>query len=202
MAIEPVRIPTRAASEPATLAGRPMDVAAFARAFDSDLPRIYAFVARRISDRAAAEELTTRVFERALGAVRSRELDRAEIGAFLYRVAANAVVDHARRARRSIPDRVRAIDLDQGADRLDAEAISDEAAVRAFAAAIDRDALRRALVDLDEQHRRVILLKYFDGLSPDELGAALGTSPAAFQERLATAMEVLRSAIAEESDAS
>lgn len=201
MAIEPVRIPTSAASEPASFPRRPMNTAAFVRAFDADLPRIYAFVARRIDDRAAAEELTTRVFERALGAVLRNELDRAEVGAFLYRVAANAVVDHARRARRSIPDHIRASDLDEGTDRVDAEAISDEAAVRAFAAAIDRDALRRALIDLDEKDRRVILLKYFDGLSPEDLGAALGTSPAAFQERLEAAMGALRSAIAERSDA-
>jgi RNA polymerase sigma-70 factor (ECF subfamily) len=201
MAIEPVRIPTRAASEPATLPRRPMDLAAFAKAFDADLLRIYAFVARRIDDRSAAEELTTRVFERALGAVQRSELERADVGAFLYRVAANAIVDHARRARRSIPTRVRASDMDQGTDRVDAEAISDEAAVRGFSAAIDRAALRRALVDLREHDRRVILLKYFDGLAPDELGAALGASPAAFQEQLEAAMEALRSALAEGTDA-
>jgi RNA polymerase sigma-70 factor (ECF subfamily) len=178
-----------------------MDVAAFAKLFDAELPKIYAYVARRIDDRSAAEELTTRVFERTLGAVQRNELEVGEIGAFLYRVAANAVVDHARRARRSIPDRMRASDFDQGTDRLDVEAISDEAAVRWFSSAIDRDALRRALVDLDERARRVILLKYFDGLEPDELGAALGASPTAFEVQLEAAMEALRSALAEGPDA-
>jgi len=47
-----------------------VDPLAPARLFDEYLPRVYAFVARRVEDRAAAEELTAATMQRALQAVR------------------------------------------------------------------------------------------------------------------------------------
>ena len=195
MVIEPVGIPTEApTSEPDRL-GAPMDAAAFGALYDDYLPRIYAFIARRLDDRSAAEELAAATFERALRAVREGDLPSHLISGFLYRVAANAVVDHARRARRSIPPDVRASDFDTGDDRIDAEAISDEAAARAFASAVDRDRLRRALDRLPEVDRRVILLNYFDGLEPAELCVTLGCNPSEAALKLHRALRALRAAL-------
>ena len=180
------------AREQVLVAGARADAAAFGELYDFYLPRIYAFVARRVEDRAVAEDLTATTFERALGAVRRADFQNASFGGFLYRVAANAVIDHARRNRRTIPLGVRASDLDEGDDRDIAESIGDEAATRAFAAAIDRDTLRRAMVRLPDAHRRVIVLKYFDGLEIDELCAALGCSRATFAVKLHRALRALR----------
>lgn len=183
------------AREQALVAGARADVAAFGELYDFYLPRIYGFIARRVEDRSVAEDLTATTFERALGAVRRDDFRNASFGGFLYRVAANAVIDHARRDRRTIPLGVRASDLDQDDDRAAAESIGDEAASRAFAAAIDRDTLRRAMLDLPEAHRRVIVLKYFDGLEVDELCAALGCSRQTFAVKLHRALRALRGAM-------
>ena len=83
------------------------------------------FVARRVEDRTVAEDLTAATFQRALGVVRGADFGNASFGGFLYRVAASAVVDHARRARRAIPSGVRASDLDEGGDAKAAETIGD-----------------------------------------------------------------------------
>ena len=174
------------------------DPAAFGELYDFYLPRIYGYVARRIEDRAMAEDLTATTFERALGAVRGDDFRNASFGGFRYRVAANAVVDHVRRERRTIPLGMRASDLDDDGDRSGAEAVSDESAARAFAAAVDRDTLRRGIVGLPEAHRRVILLKYFDGLDVDELCAALGCSRETFAVKLHRALRALRAAISRE----
>lgn len=198
MAIEPIGTRIEAASEHAPEPGAVLDAAAFGPLYDSYLPRIYAFIARRVEERSVAEELTAATLDRALSAVRQRDLPRSSIGAFLYRVAANAVVDHARRARRPIPPGVRASDFDTGDDRIDAEAISDEAATRAFASAIDGEALRRALWELPEPDRRVVLLNYFDGLEPDALCAALGGNPTEVALKLHRALRALRAAMRQE----
>ena len=173
------------------------DPAAFGELYDFYLPRIYAYVARRIEDRSMAEDLTATTFERALGAVRG-DFRNASFGGFLYRVATNAVVDHVRRERKTIPLGVRARDHDTDDDRDAAETISDESATRAFAAAIDRDTLRRAIGRMPEVHRRVILLKYFDGLELDELCAALGCSRQTFAVKLHRALRALRAAAGQE----
>lgn len=186
------------AREQVLVARARVDPRAFGELYDEYLPRIYAWIARRVEDRAAAEELTAATFGRALAAVRSDELTGAALSGFLYRVAASAVVDHARRSRRAIPAEVRARDLDEGDDRRVAEAIGTDAASRAFAAAIDRDVLRRALQTIPEGSRRVLLLRYFDGLEVDEARAALNSTRQALAVRLHRALRILRGALEQE----
>jgi RNA polymerase sigma-70 factor (ECF subfamily) len=171
------------------------DAAAFGELYDFYLPRIYGFVARRVADRAAAEDLTAMTFERALATVRRGDFRNEAFGGWLYRVASNAVVDHVRRGRRTIP-----LSPDRpGADEGEGEArLGDDAATAAFAAALDRDVLRRALLRLAEPHRRLIVLRYFDGLDTDELCAALGCSRPTFAVKLHRALRALRAAVAEE----
>jgi RNA polymerase sigma-70 factor (ECF subfamily) len=171
------------------------DAAAFGELYDFYLPRIYGFVARRVADRAAAEDLTAMTFERALATVRRGDFRNEAFGGWLYRVASNAVVDHVRRGRRTIP-----LSPDRpGADEGEGDArLGDDAATAAFAAALDRDVLRRALLRLAEPHRRLIVLRYFDGLDTDELCAALGCSRPTFAVKLHRALRALRAAVAEE----
>jgi RNA polymerase sigma-70 factor (ECF subfamily) len=197
MAIDANGSRMESAREQALVAGARADAAAFGELYDYYLPRIYAFVARRVEDRAVAEDLTSTTFERALGAIRRDDFRNASFGGFLYRVAANAVVDHARRARHTIPLGVRAGDLGDEDAPL-ADWLADETAARAFAAAIDRDVLRRALLRLADAHRRVILLKYFDGLELDELCAALACSRSTLAVKLHRALRALRSAMDQE----
>jgi RNA polymerase sigma-70 factor (ECF subfamily) len=169
-----------------------LDVAAFDAFFEEHLERVYGFVARRIEARSSAEELTTVVFERAVEAARSGSIDPASLGAFTLQVAASALVDHARRARRPIPPGLRARDLDEGNDRAEAEALSDEAAIRVFSIAIDGDLLRRALLALPEDHQRAIMLRYLDGLAPTEIATLLGCSIADVSLRVNRALRALR----------
>jgi RNA polymerase sigma-70 factor (ECF subfamily) len=198
MAIQPLGTRSQTAGDEAGPADMPFDAATFGALYDRYLPNIYAFIGRRVEERSVAEAITASTFERALLAAQRRDLPDALIGVFLYRVAANAVVDHARRARRQIPPEVRASDLDEGDDRIQAEAISDAAAARAFGSAVDGEYLRRALVRIPEGDRRVILLSYFDGLEPDELAAALGCNRAEVGLKLHRALRVLRTAVTEE----
>jgi RNA polymerase sigma factor (sigma-70 family) len=179
----------------AHVAGTPADVAALGRLVDRFLPPIYAFVARRVDDRTTAENLTATTLERGFVALVAGDVDSESLGGFLHRVAATAVVDEARRGRRAIPRTVRASDLDLGNDRAIAESIADEAATRAFAASIDGDRLRRALIRLPDAHRRVLLLKYFDGLAPDEMCAALACSRATLDANLQLALQELRAVL-------
>jgi RNA polymerase sigma-70 factor (ECF subfamily) len=173
------------------------EAAPLARWFDAHLPQVYAYVARRVEDRSAAEELTTSIMDRAAQALRAGELELAGLEPFVLRVASSAVADHARRARRSLPPGVRATDFDQGGDRVAAEAAGDEVAMRSFAGAVDADALRRTLGKLADVDRRVILLRYLDGLDGAALAAALGCSEDAVALRLHRALRAFRAIRAE-----
>jgi RNA polymerase sigma-70 factor, ECF subfamily len=173
-----------------------VDPHAFGQLYDFYEPRIHAFVARRLGDRAAAEDVTAMTFERALAAVRGDQFRNQAFGAWLYRVAANALVDHVRRSRRSVPFGRRATGDD--ADEGFASTIGDDRAERALAAALDRDEVRRALRSVSAQHRRLLVLRYLDGLGTDELCAILECSPATLAVRHHRALAAVRSSLARE----
>ena len=188
MALEPTQQPPAA-----------LDRATFVRQLDACLPSVYAYVASRTHDRAAAEEITATTFRRATEVARDEALDAEAFASFAFRVAATAVVDHARRSRGGYPHGVRSADFDRATDpRGSAQAMTDEVAARAFAAAIDRRALRRAIQRLPDSERRLILLRYLDGLSLDEQCAALGWSRETLTRRVHAALRSLHAALVEE----
>jgi RNA polymerase sigma-70 factor (ECF subfamily) len=76
--------------------------------------------------------------------------------------------------------------------------VGDERAARAFTEALDRDQLRRALARLPDQHRQVIVLKFYDDLDLDEACAVLGCSRATFAVKLHRALRALRASLAQE----
>jgi RNA polymerase sigma-70 factor (ECF subfamily) len=145
------------------------DGAAFGELYDFYLPRIYAFIHRRVRDRSVAEDLTATTLERALQAVRRNDFRNGSFGGWLYRVASNVIVDHVRHDRRLVP-------LDgHRSDGFSSREVQDPAA-DAFVASIERDELRRALERLPENHRRVLVLRFFDDLDAEEMCAVLGCS--------------------------
>jgi RNA polymerase sigma-70 factor, ECF subfamily len=174
------------------------DPAAFGELYDFYLPRIFAFVARRIRDRATAEDVTAVTFERALAVVRRDDFRNEAFGGWLYRVASNAIVDQARRDRRAVPLGTRASDF--GSDAADAasDEPGDEAAAAAFAAAIDRDLLRRGLRAVPAQHRQVLVLRFLDGLETAELASVLGCTRSTAAVRVHRALRALRETMARE----
>lgn len=170
----------------------------FGRLCEEEIPRIHAFVARRVADRTAVEEITTAVFDRALAVLRDGSVAPEALTTFLSRVAASAVLDHARRERQAIPRGARAADFDHPGDRERAQQVGDERATRAFAASLDREALRRAVADLPADHQRAVILRYFDGLAGDELAAVLGCEPEAVTVQIHRALRSLRGSMERE----
>jgi RNA polymerase sigma-70 factor (ECF subfamily) len=164
------------------------DAAAFAELYDFYMPRVYGFVYRRVQDRCVAEDITSMTFQRALENIRKPDFRNECFGGWLYRVASNAVVDHVRRDRRFV-----AIGDPESMGEPNAVAID------ALAAALDRDQLRRALLNLSNGHREVLLLRFYDDMDTPEICTVLGCSRETFAVRLHRALRALRLALAKES---
>src|SRR5215471_19585598 len=69
----------------------------FGELYDLHFERVYAFVSRRVRERDRAEDLTSETFYRALAGLKSFEYRGAPFAAWLMRIAANVVFDHAKR---------------------------------------------------------------------------------------------------------
>src|SRR5579864_6382049 len=76
------------------------DPARFADLYEIFFDRVYAYIARRVNDRADAEDLTSAVFHDALANLRRFEWRGAPFAAWLYRIAANAIADRSERLAR------------------------------------------------------------------------------------------------------
>ncbi len=73
------------------------DPARFAELYELYFTRVYAYIARRTGDRDAAEDLTSEVFHSALANLPKFEWRGAPFGAWLFRIASNAIADRWKR---------------------------------------------------------------------------------------------------------
>lgn len=153
------------------------DPAKFGDLYEAYFDQIYSFIARRVSDRATAEDLTSDVFHKALANLRSYEWRGAPFGAWLIRIAANAVVDQSKRAAREAPARD---DLPEPGARPDVEG------------AENRALLFRLVNQLPNDQRRVILERFVDETSIREIAGRLGRSEGAVKQLQLRALEKLR----------
>src|SRR6185436_1236119 len=76
------------------------DRAHFADVYERYFELVYAYVARRLRDRAATEDLTSEVFRKALANIQRFKWTGAPFGAWLLRIAANLIADRAKRDAR------------------------------------------------------------------------------------------------------
>ena len=76
------------------------DPSRFAELYERNFHRVYAYIARRVGERACAEDLTSQVFHEALAGIGKFEWRGAPFGAWLLKIASRMVADHWKRAGR------------------------------------------------------------------------------------------------------
>ena len=139
------------------------DPGAFGRLFDEYHEPVYRFIANRVNRPSDAEDLTQLVFVKALEALPRYEVRGVPFGGWLFRLARNTIIDHAR-------TRHDHAELNAAADRATDEAGPDEVTLLRQ----DLDAVARALADLTDEQREAIELRFFAGLSAREAAEAMG----------------------------
>ena len=133
------------------------DPARFAALYDAHFAQIYAFVMRRVRDRAAAEDVTAEVFRLALAGIRTFEWRGVPFVAWLYRIAANEVADHMKKASRETGD-----------------VCVEEAAPDEIALVEQRAQLYRLVDRLPADQRKVIVMRFAEERSVREVATEIG----------------------------
>ncbi len=138
--------------------------AAFGLLYDRHVEAIYRYVYYRVRDDAEAEDLTSDVFMRALKAMPRYEPRQAFL-AWLYRIARNAVIDRARRGNRQVSyeDALE----HPGADQI----INPDEELLAHS---DNAMLRGALAQLTPLQQEVVVLRFLEGYSTQEIARIVG----------------------------
>ncbi len=78
------------------------DPSRFAELYELNFARVYAYIARRVGDRDAAQDLTSDVFHKALASIHTFEWRGVPFAGWLLRIAANMIVDRSKRGTREI----------------------------------------------------------------------------------------------------
>ncbi|MFC0410796.1 sigma-70 family RNA polymerase sigma factor [Roseomonas elaeocarpi] len=145
------------------------------------LARLHAVALRITGNPAEAEEIAQEAMLRAWQHAARFDPDRARLGTWLYRIAANLAIDRARRPGFATLEGVP--DLPDPAEDPEARLLARE----------DRAALLAALEELPARQRAALALSYDAGLSGAEAAAALDVSPRAVEGLLRRARQFLLS---------
>lgn len=156
-------------------------VGIYERAFDE----VYSYVASRLNDRGAAEDVTQDVF--VMGAKHVARGGNVDV-AWLKTVARNKLIDHWRAQARQ--ERKLAL-----AYSFEPPAVVDENAP------VDAELVSQVLAELNATYRAALVLRHLDGLSVPDVAKLLERSVEATEQVLSRARAAFRSAYTQASGA-
>jgi RNA polymerase sigma-70 factor (ECF subfamily) len=155
------------------------------------------FLCRMVRDQAIAEELAQEVF---LRVYRSRESYRAEakFSTWLYRIATNLAVNHARDSKRERSVQVVYLDAVDSETGTTPDVACDEPSAEQHLLREERvKAIRKHVMALPERQRMAVLMHKYQGMDYREIGEVLKLSESATKSLLFRAYQTLRDALKE-----
>ena len=158
------------------------DAKAFGDLYERHVSAIYRYIVYRVGDPQDARDLAEEVFLKAWGGLPGYRPGKVPFRGWLYRIAHNVVIDHyrARKEAESLEDQDELVD-----DRPDPERqVVQQEEVERLA-----DAIARLLPD----YQQVVVLRYIEGLSTDEVAAILDRSNGAVRVLLHRALKQMTS---------
>jgi RNA polymerase sigma-70 factor, ECF subfamily len=169
----------READERLLIEAAQQDPARFADLYEMNFERVYAYIVRRVRDRAETEDLTSEVFQQALANLKRFEWRGIPFAAWLFRIAANLISDRWQRSGREVTD-------DSG--------IIDSAQVSpAEIEKVERQATLYRLVDtLPAEQKRVVVLRFVEQKSIKEVAREVRKTEGAVKQLQFRALSSLR----------
>jgi RNA polymerase sigma-70 factor (ECF subfamily) len=157
------------------------DPSRFAELYELNFARVYGYIARRVADRDAAQDLTSEVFHKALAKIQSFEWRGVPFAGWLLRIASNAIADRLKRGAREITGQGELPDIPD----LNAKPKLEEAyqCARLFS----------LVGQLPKDQRRVINMRFAEEKSIRDIAHALGRTEGAVKQLQLRALQNLRS---------
>jgi RNA polymerase sigma-70 factor, ECF subfamily len=157
------------------------DPARFAELYECHFERVYAYVVRRVHDRAETEDLTSEVFHHALANLGRFEWRGIPFAAWLFRIAANLISDRWQKSGREV------------ADGSDFEAALSSAEIPAEIEECERRAtLFRLVQTLPAEQKRVVVMRFVEEKSIKEVAREISKTEGAVKQLQFRALTTLR----------
>jgi RNA polymerase sigma-70 factor, ECF subfamily len=168
----------READERLLIEAAQRDPARFAELYQTNFERVYAYVVRRVQNRAEAEDLTAEVFHHALANLKRFEWRGIPFSAWLFRIAANLIADRWQKSGREIAD-------DEQLESAQVSPAEIEEVER-------RATLFRLVESLPADQRRVVVLRFVEQKSIKEVAREIRKTEGAVKQLQFRALSTLR----------
>lgn len=161
------------------------DAQAFGCLYETYADRVFNYLLSRVCDSAIAEDLTAETFVKALQAIHGYRWRDLPFGAWLFRIAHNALVDHWRSSARKNTTSLEESDV-----------LSDQT-VDPFNQVVTWQELEWGMAQLTDLQREAVALRFIAGLSIAETAKAIQRSEEAVKDLQHKGLAALRKHLAQ-----
>ena len=172
-------------SDEALIARAKCDRDAFGCLYDRYVEQVYRFTHRRVKDHTVAEDITARVFFRALEQLPRFEWRGVPFGGWLIRIAANLVHDHHGEAQRHVS-------LREWAEDGTAMAASEPPLEEQYAARQTASVLWQTVSTLSMVEQQVLVYRFARDMSVRDIATTIRRTEGAVKQLLFRAVKRLR----------
>lgn len=162
------------------------DPSRFAELYELHFERVYAYIARRVRERSAAEELTSHVFHQALANLGKFKWRGTPFVAWLFRIAANSIADRWQKLERESAGNL-ALTLERPGHSPEPSLEQIETLARVY----------RLVDELPWDQRYVVRLRFAEEKSIREIAEQLSRSEGAIKQLQFRALQNLRARLSE-----
>jgi len=167
------------------------DIESFGKYYDYIVDRIYQFVFFKVSSRVEAEDITSSVFLKVWEQIQKEDVEIRNVRAFTYRIARNLVIDHYRdRAKYTSLEKTKRADEEER--EFIKEALYDDSWKEKMELKNDIVIVYKALGELKDEYREIIILRHINELSIKEISIIVGKNSGAVRTQLSRALTTLR----------
>ncbi len=162
---------------------------AFRQLYEQYKDRVYSIAVNFTGDEAAARDISQQVFLKLFTTIGGFRQE-ANFSTWLYRLVVNACLDELRRRKRFLSFDILAAGGDQPVERIEQGlSVMSKTGGRSekgedYAGIQEAEMIKAAVLKLRPKLRIAILLKYFEGMSYEEMARALGCSTGTVASRL------------------
>ena len=164
----------------------PHDTRSYEQLVQRHMNRVYTIVYRVVNHREEAEDITQDVFVKVFNGLKKFD-QKSSFSTWLYRIATNSALDAFDKLKKHRNDTSLVNVSADGDEAVDALNLQESPVPGPEAKAVQselRECIQRVLKSLDQDHRRVILLRDIENMSYDEISEVLEAKLSAVKMRI------------------
>lgn len=164
------------------------DNQAFTELYNHYFPKVYAYIIRRTGHQQTAEDITSKVFLKAFSKLPTFSFTGAPFGAWVFRIAANTLIDHYRKASNN---------KERATEHLPENPDQANSAHEEVMANESKELVLSMVAKLPPKDRQLVELRFLAELGVKEISAIVELSPNVVSVRIYRAIKKLKNLLPE-----